>query len=491
MKWIFVILFSLFCLHLNLVAQKVENLLLNPSFEEYADYFPEHWKVVSKSPDIIKKGVAFFPRINTQLLEDSILFMEGSDGNSYVNIVSSEILQGELKTPLTKGTTYQLEFYINRLPIKSQKNFTPITIKFSQKEAPIGLNSNLVTKYLSIHNIDTIKLNKHIWEKVSIAFVADGKERFMQIGNFGYALSSYGLDKHLVHFCFDNFMLYEKREYALYYDRNKFDPPKKYLESLKNFLDRNSPIKKLSVRSYASTIGSEKYNLELSEKRSVFLKNFIHKYDANIEVLTEYHGESISIKDDSSYQKSIIQILPELNKTESTYNKLVGDKIRNLGILDQKYRIIMDSIYSADEMDALLLKSLESLMTIQDSINQIELKEIINDLGDYPGLSTVGHQLMDDAFFIIQHAQLDYRLKYEKELHKAAENCEINYSLLPLFIDRNLLDQGKKQLYGSQCYFDDSTKKFVPFPISNIEKVDDRRKQYMLPPLEVYLNSLE
>ncbi|MEW6170839.1 MAG: DUF6624 domain-containing protein, partial [Candidatus Omnitrophota bacterium] len=52
--------------------------------------------------------------------------------------------------------------------------------------------------------------------------------------------------------------------------------------------------------------------------------------------------------------------------------------------------------------------------------------------------------------------------------------------------DRILINEGKKQLFGTQFYFN-KKKKLIPYSISNPKNLDKRRKEYGLPPFKNFL----
>lgn len=56
----------------------------------------------------------------------------------------------------------------------------------------------------------------------------------------------------------------------------------------------------------------------------------------------------------------------------------------------------------------------------------------------------------------------------------AAKRGELTLSQVALSVDRDLVADNKKQLYGSQFHFD-SSGKLVPQPIEDEENVDHRR----------------
>ena len=87
------------------------------------------------------------------------------------------------------------------------------------------------------------------------------------------------------------------------------------------------------------------------------------------------------------------------------------------------------------------------LMREIDSINLIETETIIRNYG-YPGKSLVGEPANKAVFYVIQHSnKID---KYLPLIRKATENGDIAKTSLAMMEDRNLMDKGIEQLYGTQ-----------------------------------------
>ena len=111
--------------------------------------------------------------------------------------------------------------------------------------------------------------------------------------------------------------------------------------------------------------------------------------------------------------------------------------------------------------DKAMIADCEAKMTSIDSINIKTISAIMDTIG-YPGLSKVGPEHMNTAFWILQHAPYEIRKKYFSKIVTAADICEFEWSNLAFMIDRNLVDENKPQQYGTQVFYDEKTKKFKP-----------------------------
>ncbi len=119
-----------------------------------------------------------------------------------------------------------------------------------------------------------------------------------------------------------------------------------------------------------------------------------------------------------------------------------------------------------------------------DSSNLVRIQEIISDYG-YPGKKLVG-QASGVAFLVLQHSDLDTQKKYFDLLRQAANKGDIEFSRLALMEDRILIQDGKKQKYGTQVCRDSITGIAEFCPMDDIEMVKERRKKVGLPSLESY-----
>ena len=112
-----------------------------------------------------------------------------------------------------------------------------------------------------------------------------------------------------------------------------------------------------------------------------------------------------------------------------------------------------------------------------DSFNIQFIEDIFKRYG-YPGKKMVGTPTNEAAWNIIQHSQkID---KYLPIIKKAAEDNELPFYLYGMMLDRQLMSEGKEQLYGSQvtCRTIKTGKNgcFV-WPIKDADQVNARRKE--------------
>jgi len=117
------------------------------------------------------------------------------------------------------------------------------------------------------------------------------------------------------------------------------------------------------------------------------------------------------------------------------------------------------------------------LMREIDSINMIEIENIINEYG-YPSKSIVGEPANKAVFYVIQHSdKIDHYLPL---IRKATENGDIAQTSLAMMEDRNLMEQGREQIFGTQIKGQANKQgKWIYFlwPIKNADSINTWRNQ--------------
>ena len=109
------------------------------------------------------------------------------------------------------------------------------------------------------------------------------------------------------------------------------------------------------------------------------------------------------------------------------------------------------------------------------------LEEIIAAHG-WPGITLVGFNGMNDAWLLAQHGGRDFLPKVLPLMYEAVLKHELDENLYATSLDRVLVQQGKKQMYGTQFAPD----LCAPLPIEDPEHVDERRKRAGMVPLAEY-----
>ena len=144
-------------------------------------------------------------------------------------------------------------------------------------------------------------------------------------------------------------------------------------------------------------------------------------------------------------------------------------------ITDQTPKDSLDLIAKRIKVDPTYFKNnYKSVSVTLDGENIKRVEEIIAKYG-YPGKALVGTPQNRAAWIVIQHSSPQMIQKYLPMLREAVKNGDLDRQSLALTEDRNLMYQGKKQIYGSQFFEVNGKPAF--WPIENSEKVNELRKE--------------
>lgn len=129
-------------------------------------------------------------------------------------------------------------------------------------------------------------------------------------------------------------------------------------------------------------------------------------------------------------------------------------------------------------------------MWIQDSLNLLEVKGILQQVGRWPGFKEVGTDGSTTVWLLIQHAPVETQEQYVGWLEKAVSEKNASPVNLAYLQDRILMYQNKPQIYGTQAKTNPKTGKMELVPIADPEHVDERRAKLGLSPLSEYKKRL-
>ena len=177
-------------------------------------------------------------------------------------------------------------------------------------------------------------------------------------------------------------------------------------------------------------------------------------------------------------------ILFSCKKVEKTsINLELKKELSEIEFRDQALRFItertpkdsLDLIAKRIKVDPTYFKNnYKSVSVTLDGENIKRVEEIIAKYG-YPGKALVGTPENRAAWIVIQHFSPQVIQKYLPMLREAVKNGDLDRQSLAITEDRNLMYQGKKQIYGSQFF--EANGKPAFWPIENSEKVNELRKE--------------
>lgn len=168
---------------------------------------------------------------------------------------------------------------------------------------------------------------------------------------------------------------------------------------------------------------------------------------------------------------------------EKDFDTSLRRRLTRIRRSDQDVRHRFLTAYNAQIPDTLLINRLLQEMEETDAKNLAEIDSILNEFG-WPGRDRVGDECVA-IWLVLQHADVESQTKALPMLKSAAEKGDIDPSAIAMLEDRILVNSGKRQIYGTQYYYEDGegAKKRIIYPIEDVENVDIRRTAAGLQPL--------
>ena len=133
-------------------------------------------------------------------------------------------------------------------------------------------------------------------------------------------------------------------------------------------------------------------------------------------------------------------------------------------------------------------KEAEALLTKEDQQRTERVLEILRTVG-WPTTMQVGVEACGAVWIVLQHSDTRVLKSTIHQMKRAARRGDLEWGLVATSIDRVRVNQGKKQLYGTQ--FQEKDGKLFPCPIQDEASLDARRKQMGLGPFEEYLRLMD
>lgn len=208
--------------------------------------------------------------------------------------------------------------------------------------------------------------------------------------------------------------------------------------------------------------------------------SIVNKYLNNQkdEFLTEWCGNKYLEKFEKCLKK----------KDEKVENKRLQLELVKMLINDQYIRsnllVEMLNKYKLKKSEVIL----DSFGVNTDEQNRNRLKEIIVLYG-FPTKKIVGKDGMEAVFYIIQHSDEDKEWQKSQlpSIQKAVKNGDIEGEKYAFLYDRIKINNGEKQLYGTQFSKVDKEKNMaILFETEDMDNLDFRRMEMGLMPVEMY-----
>jgi hypothetical protein len=161
------------------------------------------------------------------------------------------------------------------------------------------------------------------------------------------------------------------------------------------------------------------------------------------------------------------------NKEVLDYDSF-ANSLDSIMALDQGIRKqFMKAIQGNEKIDPSLYGDMNRI----DSSNQAWVIDKLQKYG-WPEKSKIGENAARAVFLVIQHAELPDIETYYPQLKALADKDEARPDHAAMMLDRMLMYQGKKQVYGTQAsgqLRQDGS--WVIWPVENPESINERRKK--------------
>ncbi|AQW95813.1 DUF6624 domain-containing protein [Elizabethkingia anophelis] len=173
----------------------------------------------------------------------------------------------------------------------------------------------------------------------------------------------------------------------------------------------------------------------------------------------------------------------QIKAKKSKYNNDIRLKLLDVQSKDQSIRLIYQELKKTYTDDSDLVKSASEKMKKID-LESVDIVTKIIDKYGWLGKDKIGKEANETLFLGIQHIDdLVVQSKYLPAIKDAVKKGNAEPWHLAFLTDRILMNQGKKQIYGTQKIITKNHETSYIIPLENPEKVDELRKEIGLDPL--------
>jgi Ca-activated chloride channel family protein len=176
-------------------------------------------------------------------------------------------------------------------------------------------------------------------------------------------------------------------------------------------------------------------------------------------------------------------MLAQVNSSQNVkFDKKLHDELLKLALKTE-------TIISKGVENDLASDALDKRLSETRRQNNAHLCQILKEFG-WPNSALVGKDGMGAIFFLIRNSRdLDLQVALLPVVIASVKNGDAAKAQVADLVDRMRVDAGMKQLFGTQVRAGNGF--LVLTPIEDEAHVDDRRKQFGMPPLAAHLRNLE
>lgn len=458
-----------------------QNLIKNGSFEKWNIDKPEDIEIVAPSPDFHKGKIRLYPGYVDNPDFTSRFPDNGSLGNSYLgigsNIGGSECIALKLKVTLTKNKYYVISFDVFKPDIYTQ-NIPSVYHYKPLKDLPVSYRE--FTFKLNESNKINANIQMKSWNSIKDTFISSGGENYILV--FGNANSDFNITYYML---YDNFRVkpLHPKTLDVYFDNNSSILDNNAVLKLDSFcrhtsLDAETMI---TLEAYADGKGTEENNYDLSVNRAKEVVNYLHNKNPYLKISKNHFGETRSTDNKEDRSKRRVTLFIEEFE----------DTISNELIIPASIKEDITKMFEEDQR----LRGLPPPFTEEqrrsiDTMTRQHKPVIDSILSNYPyiGLSHLGVEKMDYLGVLLLHQDEKLQEKHKEVIRQAVNSRECSRFLFPYLMDKIQLSKNNKQLFGTQYFYENDKVRF--YDIIDEKNLEKRRKEYGLPPMEVYLKQI-
>ncbi|GAA4177002.1 hypothetical protein GCM10022218_25100 [Sphingobacterium ginsenosidimutans] len=227
-------------------------------------------------------------------------------------------------------------------------------------------------------------------------------------------------------------------------------------------------------------LGEKKYNEVYQNLDSLMHDDYFLE-----EILTDENFKTLHNRNDWKTFKTGLE--NRLNQYDNTIRML----LKKIQYSDQGIRLILLYHQKNQPQDTALTVLLNRQMKKIDLESAESVKKIIDDHG-WLGKHQIGKEANETLFLAIQHIDDSVvQTKYLPILSEAVKNKAAEPWQYAFLTDRILMNQGKKQRYGTQTIISDKEYGGYVVPLENPDQVDKLRQEMGLESLKEYLNEFD
>jgi len=199
-------------------------------------------------------------------------------------------------------------------------------------------------------------------------------------------------------------------------------------------------------------------------------------------------SDLVNLHGDSRWQPILDSVLKNQKEAEAKMNMPLKNELDSIYNNDQPPRVVyMNLLKQSGGKKTPQIDSILTVIEHNDSIDIIKVEKILDTYG-WLGADVVGQRGNLVLWLVIQHSDLAIQKKYQPMMEDAVKKGNLNPANYAWTIDRILVNEGEKQIYGSQLKMNplDSSKFYVT-PMIDPDNVDKRREEVDLPPIAGYV----